>query len=350
MQALSSQWRNVEIVLEGTLEHNRVPIEDASEFLIRLQSLINHIGDYLTGSDYRSRGRSPDSVRSRCALVFKSVHIGSLRAELDLEDRQTTLENVPTLGEESLRKFHDLLSAVEKGTNLERSMEKMIERPLHRNRIIEDMFKIWPEERGLYKAKVRIHERTLIDLRPERKLALQGLLDRVDRKQTTVKGVLGTLKVLPKMKLMRIIGPDGQITCQFPKELESTAIKLLGKPVIVYGGATFDAEGNVEELTDVRRINRFTEITLERVLSKDREFVLSEPLIVSIDYKDDAWLMRNDDLGIVAMAPDYDDCLKDFGDEFALIWREYGNASDDELTKDARELKQKILIYVKKRA
>ncbi|MHB8566713.1 MAG: hypothetical protein ACYC9U_06395 [Nitrososphaerales archaeon] len=345
---MSSHWRSIEIVLEGKGDRNRIPIEDISEFLERLQILVNHLGDYLTGSDYRSRGRSPDFVRSRCTLVFKSVRVGSLKAELDLEDQQTTLENVPTLGQESLRKFYDLVSIVEKGADLENSLEEMIERPLHRNRIIEDMYKIWPEDRGAYRAKVRIEDKSMIEMPPERKLALQGLLSNVDRKQTTVKGVLGTLRVAPRKKLMRVIGPDGQIACEFPEQLEETARGFLGKPVIVYGGANFDAEGNVKDIPDVTKISPFTSIELKRVFAGKDEFVLRDSLVVSIDYAQDAWVMKNKELGIMATSPDYDECLKEFGDQFAFIWKEYGNSSDANLTKDAKALKQQIIQYVKK--
>ncbi|MHB1868149.1 MAG: hypothetical protein ACYCPP_04305 [Nitrososphaerales archaeon] len=345
---MPSQWRTLDIVLEGREDGGRIPIEETSEFLSRLQTLINHLGDYLTGSDYRSRGRSPDNVRSRCTLVFKNLRVGSVKAELELQDQQTTLENVPTLGEESIRKFYDLVSLVEKGENLERNMDAMIERPLHRNRIIEDMYKIWPEERGAYRAKVKVEDKTMVNMPPERKLALQGLLARVDRKQTTVKGVLGTLRVAPGKKLMRVVGPDGQITCEFPKELEATARGYLGKPVIVYGGATFDGEGNVKDIPDVTKISPFTTLEIQRVFAGKQEFALREPLIVTVDYEQDSWIMKNDDLGIVATSADYDDCLEEFGDQFGFIWKEYGSASDSELTKDAKELKQRISHYVKK--
>ncbi len=128
---------------------------------------------------------------------------------------------------------------------------------------------------------------------------------------------------------MRIIGPDGQITCTFPKELETEAVNFIGKPVIVNGDASFDAEGNVKEVVLVSKIKPFNSLTVQRILtSKGQELVLNESLVISVDYKNDSWNMKNDDLGILAMNPDYDETITEFNDEFAFVWKQYGHAPD----------------------
>ena len=84
-------------------------------------------------------------------------------------------------------------------------------------------------------------------------------------------------------------------------------------------------------------LKTFRNIALQRILSDKQEPVLTEPLDVSIDFQNEAWLMRNDELGMVAASKDYDDCLKEFNDEFAFVWKQYGTAPDDTLTPDAKE-------------
>lgn len=71
------------------LDNRPVAINYAANFLEQLQSSINHIGDYLTGSDYRNRGHSPESVKRRCNLVFRKIEMGSLKIEVELGDKQT---------------------------------------------------------------------------------------------------------------------------------------------------------------------------------------------------------------------------------------------------------------------
>jgi hypothetical protein len=346
---LSARERNIEIVLETRDRRNLIPIEDAAEFFTHLQTLVNHIGDFLTGSDFRSRGRSPDYVRSRCALVFKSVAIGSFRAELALEavEEQMTLIEAPTLGEASIKVTSELIQVVARGENLQTTLEQRVDEPAHRNRIIEDMFKIWPEERGAYRAKIqRVGHESMIDLIPERKMALKGLLATVGTKETTVRGILSMVQVPPKPELLRITGPDGEITSSFTSTMIQDATRLLGRPVFVTGNATFDSDGDVKGFDDIKEIKEFNFLTLQRVLTQSQDFALSQPLIVSVSFHDYSWEMKNEELGIVVADEDYDKTQEKFQEVFGFLMSEYAVAKDEELTQDAKILKSRLLSYV----
>jgi hypothetical protein len=329
-----------------TTDDKYITIRNAATFLNHLQILINHIGDYLTGSDYRTTGHSPDFVRQRCSLIIKNVGVGSLEAELELADKQETLSDVPSLGEASIETFYKILQKISEGHQLEDNLNKMLVHKLHRRRIIEDIFKIWPDEHDGYAVEL-FSDASPVDLKPDRKLTLEGLLSHLGTQQeTSVKGVLGTLGVMPQ-KIMQIVGPDGKIKCHFRKEQEEAAKRLIGKPVIVYGEATFDAEGNVREMVNVGQLKQFAYIELQRIFSEKEELQLQEPIIVSVDYRDDRWVMENEELGITATALDYDKSIRNFNDEFLFLWKEYGKEQDINLSIDARRLKDKIQQYIK---
>ncbi len=331
----------------GGSDGRPIPIANAAEFLNQLQNLVNHIGDYLTGSDYRSRGHSPDFVRKRCSLVFKNVEVGSFKAQLELEDDQRVLEGYATVGEASIQTFYDLLAKVTGEGELEDSMNNMIQHPLHRSRIVEDIYKMWPDEHGVYRIKFRTPRAELLELNPGHKLTIEGLLSRFrTRKVSSVKGVLSMIEVAPKEKVIRVIGPDGRIKCIFPKEQEETAIRLLGKPVLVYGEANFDADGNVREIAEVSQIKPFSHLELLRIFSNAEELQLSQPLVVAVDYRDNMWVMENEELAVSSIAIEYEECLRDFNSAVLMVWKEYAKADNKELTKDAIELKRKILQYV----
>ena len=74
---------------------------------------------------------------------------------------------------------------------------------------------------------------------------------------------------------------------------------------------------------------------------------VGEPLTVSLGDRDGIWTMESEELGIIAMGADYEDCLKDFNDEFLFVWDAYGSADKAALTAGARELKRKIGSIVK---
>ena len=213
----------------------------------------------MTGTDYRPTGHSPDFVRKRCSLIIKNVAVGSLEAELELADKEETLSGVPSLGEASIETLYKILQKISEGHQLEDNLNKMLVHKLHRTRIIEDIFKIWPDEHDGYAGGL-FADVSALDLQPDRKLTLEGLLMHLGiREETSVKGVLGTLGVMPQ-KIMQIVGPDGKIKCHFRKEQEESAKRLIGKPVICYGEAIFDAEGNVREMVNVGQLKQFTYI------------------------------------------------------------------------------------------
>ena len=345
---MSASNRTVEFNFNNLKDGDKsIPIDEVAEFLGHLQTLINHLGDYLAGSDYRRSGPSSDSVRNSCKLIFDKVEIGSFKATLGLQDKQTVLGGHQTLGEESIQQFYEIINDVTTDTNLEESILARIKQPLHRTRIIEDIYKIWPNENSKYHIRFKSPQGLHVDLKPNYKLLIQGLMVEESKEDVSTKGVLSMIQVAPmKQKIIRIIDPDGRVNCTFPKELEETAKKLLGKPVIIYGYAVFDAKGNIKEITEVNKIKQFTDLELSRVFSGTQELQFSQPLIVSVDYKEDAWIMENRELSAVSISSDYDECLDNFHKEIFFIWKEYGETSDNELTQDAKDLKNKILEYV----
>jgi hypothetical protein len=130
-------------------------------------------------------------------------------------------------------------------------------------------------------------------------------------------------------------------------EHEAAARRYLGKPVMVYGEADFDAAGNPREMVNVTKIEPFSEIQVQRIFSTDTELKLSSPLTVAVDFRDDHWVMEHEDLGIIATDSDYEKCFRDFNDEFLFVWNEYGNADEAALTSGALELKKKIISVVR---
>ena len=76
--------RKIELVIQASDPKQKVPVRLVAEKLNRLQAAVVHLGDYLTGSDFRARGRSPESVWKKCTLVVSDVRIGSFKATLEL--------------------------------------------------------------------------------------------------------------------------------------------------------------------------------------------------------------------------------------------------------------------------
>jgi hypothetical protein len=128
-----------------------------------------------------------------------------------------------------------------------------------------------------------------------------------------------------------------------------TATKYFDKPIIAHGEARFDAAGNVAELLNVKKIQPFKEIQVNRILSARGELKLHKPLTAQIDWRYKQWVMAYPDLNIIATAKDYDECLKDFQEQFFFVWKFYGLGDESTFTPGAKELKKKVLSLVKER-
>ena len=264
-----------------------------------------------------------------------------------VQDKKTVLSEYQTLGEESIREFCNIIHDFTSDINLEKVILDKIKHPLHHVRILEDIYKIWPHDFSKYKIRLKTPEGTQIELKPNFRLLIHSLISEEFREKVSTKGVLSMFQVAPtKQKIIRIIGLDVKINCNFPKELEKNAKKLVGKPAIIYGHAVFDANGNIKEITEVDKIKQFTDLKLSSIFSGTEELQFSQPLIVSIDYKEDMWIMENRELGAVAINTMYDECLDSFHKEILFIWKEYNRSSDNELSLDAINLKNKILEYL----
>lgn len=340
-----SNHRKLDVNLKQAKGDN-VPIRYISDFLSQLQSVMFHIGDFLAGEEFRTRGHSVEFVKDRCELAIKEVSVGSFQATLVLLDTQATLEDNLSLGEESLEKFVSLAQKIEEENEVENEVAQIIDHPLHRARIIEDLVRLWPAEQDNYRVNI-VFDTAKFSLTPTKKLLLEGLLTvNKERQSTEIRGVLGTLTVTPS-KIIKIVGPDGNITCLFTEEKEDAAKKYLGRPVKAKGDAVFDAGGRVQRLENVFHLEPFTSITVPRIFSDKAELRLFEPITVSIDYEDDNWIMEYEDLGIISTAPEYDECLKEFHKDFFFVWKEYGLADDGTLSEGAKKVKEDILSVVK---
>ena len=101
-------------------------------------------------------------------------------------------------------------------------------------------------------------------------------------------------------------------------------------------------------LTRLFNENTVYYIVLDRLDTIVETLLLAEPIAANVTYQDSAYFCQNEDLGIFSVSAKLEDCIKDFQEEVLFVWNEYGKEDDDKLTKDAKELKRRILRYIEK--
>ncbi|MCW4024700.1 MAG: AbrB/MazE/SpoVT family DNA-binding domain-containing protein [Candidatus Bathyarchaeota archaeon] len=102
-------------------------------------------------------------------------------------------------------------------------------------------------------------------------------------------------------------------------------------------------------LTTLRKkdVNAAYFIALDHVTAGDKILSFAEPIVANVSFRGNVYSCQNEELGIVAVSPKLEECIKDFEDEIIFIWNEYGKEDDAQLTSDAKELKRRILRFIK---
>lgn len=85
---------------------------------------------------------------------------------------------------------------------------------------------------------------------------------------------------------------------------------------------------------------------MDEIKTKEETLRLKKPIEISATYQDKLYSCNNANLGVITISTKLQDCIKEFEEEIVFLWNEYGKENDERLTKDAIELKRKILDFV----
>lgn len=97
----------------------------------------------------------------------------------------------------------------------------------------------------------------------------------------------------------------------------------------------------------IQRIPSVYYVALDHIDAGDKILSFTQSIFAKVSYNENGYVCQNEELGIVTMAVNLENCLKDFKDEVLFVWNEYGKEDDSKLTSDAKDLKRKILTYVR---
>ena len=87
-------------------------------------------------------------------------------------------------------------------------------------------------------------------------------------------------------------------------------------------------------------------ITFNEICCGEHLFKLKAPIKVEAEPSTEGWILYHEDLSILAVAPTMEGCIDEFKEYFYVLWEEYVNKKDDELTDSGQALKHKLLDIV----
>jgi len=133
-----------------------------------------------------------------------------------------------------------------------------------------------------------------------------------------------------------------EIVCYYPTEIEETITQLVaGSIVEVKGRAQLGEDGavlQIDEVLDVSTID-LSPFRTSSFHFNDRRFVIKEPVICSLEYRNNLWVYECPRYGLHASSEDRQEALRQLGEEFAFLYEGLINEPDENLTLYAIELR-----------
>ena len=131
---------------------------------------------------------------------------------------------------------------------------------------------------------------------------------------------------------------------------QSSVGEYVTSGLYIASGATFSAFSSnavMASFVPIQKIPSVYFIALDHIDVGGKILSFNQSIFARVSNNENGFVCQNEELGIITMAVDLENCIKDFKDEILFVLNEYGKEDDSKLTSDAKELKRKILAYVK---
>lgn len=328
-----------------------IPVDIIGNYLIKVQNLLNHCGEYISEKPFRARGQTSKDVIKRCKLLMKDADISSFDQHLMLGDSQSVLIG-NQLGVDSIQLCSELLNSVlsDDPDQISETISNSVAEIRYRNRILRDIDGMIPKRNEginiLFQSK-GLHK--LIQLKYENKSCLSNIIKKTKKENIRIIGILSEMRVTQGPKKIELTGPEGKIKIKYSKDRKSELLELmnLGQPIEISGVAKMKEDETIEVLENIKEIRKVKSIDRHRIVSDEYDLILKSPLRLNLRYEDDNWIMDNPKLGIYSQCKDYNDCLKEAESEFTFIVKEYLESDEGSLTEDAKVLRAFLKEMVK---
>jgi hypothetical protein len=173
------------------------------------------------------------------------------------------------------------------------------------------------------------------------------------QQETAVIGELLSINFAEKKLSIRYEPTQQEIECSYLEEIEDTIVDARRGFFQVVGQFVLDRDGNPKRLTDVSSVEpidlgpaEFPEIDFENY-----RLVINPPILVVPELEPETkqyFVATIEELGFSLYGRTRDALLQDFEEQLRFAWREYGLAGDEELTEDARELKNRLVARLRR--
>jgi len=340
--------RQLRITLEGGA---RVPVSVVGEKLVAAQRMLFSVATALIGGGRRGQWRG--DVLDACTLGFVQSRAGSLELVAELPDpEQLSLHEDRDLGVRALAEMGNTLKSLQARDS--KDLQRRFGDFGQRARVVKSALPLLPDPESEFSVSISaglVSAHLDADVRPfAARLASEDGQIYPDEEVRVLTGQLYRVEVATGERHIGLLHRHRKIRCFYGPSFEDVIRDLIpGSIVEVEGRATLNAAGEVEEVEEVIDARTVEPKSLQwsRLSYSGRRFVLRRPIVVEVEFNDDAWTHRFEPLSILGFGETRGESSEAFRMDFAACWDAIAHERDEALTADARALKVGLreLVY-----
>jgi hypothetical protein len=304
--------RKIEVTLAGdAVQDGRVSVSLFAKTLQSIQEVVFQIA----GSRLKRemKGPVPAVIRKACELFLVRTEPGSLSAILELPEKGTSLfQDEPDFSEDVIEDTRKVIEAFAEED--EARLQETLPQPYLRRRIVNHICSIAPSDGSDYRLSFRFNggpPRMLIRPSKDHLYRLAPIPTSYEKIQE------------PSLKFVEAKGMAQMENGDIKKWVETYEVSELDlNPDHVWRPSKIRAKGKL--------------------------FYLAHPIACVIEKQDDLLFSEDATLGIIAYGDSREEVIREFSEEFAVLWDVIAQEEDNLLTQDALSLKRKLIKLVRK--
>lgn len=342
MVGVFKEERTIQIKIDNEETSQKVPFKTLSNLFFYIQNTFEELGNYFSGEGFKDFGPTKKTIRELVELSLVDTHKGSVVIEAEIPPiYQKTLTDEKPLSIVVLDGFNEIIEEIETAEDLGRGVGEIVRDERHKTKILTSIQGFWPQQNAQYKLSIKTAERPYSPLTKERRVVLDSYLEgeRRDDEEELI-GPLTSLSIVPPLTFE--IGKKPKLKCRFASEIEDLAKRNIGKIVQIRGRATIPKKGRDKIYENVHVLKPVEEIFFDKIHWKKHVLEFKEPLVTQVDFIEKMVVLKNEEYDILIISEGWEDGIREFNEYFMFLWEEYVLAPDEELTKDAIELKKKL--------
>lgn len=347
----SNTHRSLKLTFRGDgFRDGNVPISVLATKLQALQHLLFHAAAAVLQDPSARRGLWYNKYREAVELSFTTAHHSDLVIEVETPASSATLPPGEDIALQSIDLIFELGQMIQpqpkstKTPNLRRSdrtyllraFDSILPGPLDDYSVELENWSPDKHPRLVFSGATRQLVRQLLE---------QDTMP-TTAEQTTVVGELVKIHFDTGPEMITVRQRGVEIDCFYQESLRDEVANLLpGSYVEVTGLGTLNHERRLTRIDSILNLETVSmePLRLSRFEHSGIRHDLQRPIQMQVEFADDLWVYRNESLNLWGCGERREDALRDLHANFAYIWQEFAEESDEVLNDKALALKRRLI-------